>query len=255
MNFLPEDYQTPSTSNYYCKLQEGENRIRIMSKPIFGWEDWQDKKPIRFRLDKKPATSFDSKKPVKHFWAFIVFNYNDEQIQIMKVTQATIQKSLKAFCKDKDWGEPFGYDIKIMKTGEGVDTEYFVNPIPHKPIDAYLITCFNERRINLDAMFDNADPFSHEWGVWTPLATLEDKQTKLSQVQVENLEKMISQCDPKYQTKLWATLKAAPIGITSLEDLPINLYDKISMAVSKEHYKYQMVKDVEDPFAEVANDA
>ena len=173
MNFLPEDYQAPKTSNYYLKLLEGENRVRILSQPVLGWEDWHDKKPVRYAFNDKPMKSFDPKKPAKHFWAFIVFNYNEEQIQIMHVTQATIRKSIEALCRDKDWGAPYFYDIKIMKTGEGVDTEYAVNPVPHKPIDPYLVQCFNDRRCNLEAIFANADPFSTEWEQFTPLATKE----------------------------------------------------------------------------------
>lgn len=172
MSFLPENYQAPKQASYYLKLMEGENRIRIMSKPIIGWEDWQDKKPMRFRMDQKPNKPVDSKKPIKHFWAFIVFNYNEEEIQIMQVSQATVRKSLEALCRDSDWGSPYAYDIKITKKGEGVDTEYAVNPVPHKTIDPYLVACFSERPINLEALFTGEDPFSKQWTKehLTPLA-------------------------------------------------------------------------------------
>ena len=32
---------------------------------------------------------------IKHFWAFVVWNYNDNLIQILEITQATIQRGLK----------------------------------------------------------------------------------------------------------------------------------------------------------------
>ncbi len=90
MNFLPKNYQAPNASNKYMKLEKGENKIRILSQPILGWEDWTlEQKPVRFRFDKKPAKSINAEKPVKHFWAFIVWNYIDEKIQILQITQAT----------------------------------------------------------------------------------------------------------------------------------------------------------------------
>src|SRR5215510_11210672 len=94
--FLPQDYQAPKTSNFYMKLQEGENKFRILTQPILGWEDWLDKKPVRYTFDNKPTKSFDPKKPVKHFWSMVVWNYNEEQIQILHITQATIRSSIEA---------------------------------------------------------------------------------------------------------------------------------------------------------------
>lgn len=168
MNFLPEDYKAPNSSGFYTKLQDGENRIRILSKPVMGWEDWIDKKPYRFRMDKKPNAN-DPKQPVRHFWAFIVFNYTVEEIQIMEITQSTVRKSIEGLCRDADWGAPFHYDIKIIKTGQQKDTEYTVNPVPHKPIDDYIVQAFKERPINLEALFENKDPFSSEWANPTPM--------------------------------------------------------------------------------------
>jgi len=179
MSFLPTDYEAPKASNNYFKLQEGENRIRILSKPILGWEDWTlEKKPIRFKMSEKPSKSIDPKKPLRHFWSFIVFNAIEGKIQIMNVTQATIRKAIEALSKDGDWGVPYHYDIKIVKSGEGVDTEYHINPVPHKPISQDVIDLFNETPCNLESLFTSEDPFSREQcekGI-TPLGS-EESQT------------------------------------------------------------------------------
>lgn len=160
MSFLPENYEAPKkTSTMYMKLVDGENRFRILSKPIIGWEDWLDKKPYRYRMDSKPEKSFDPKKPMKHFWAMIVWNCNLEIIQILQITQETIKKPLQALCKDMDWGDPYFYDIKIIKTGTQKDTEYMINPLPHKSTHEYVRQCFDDTPCNLQALFDNADPF------------------------------------------------------------------------------------------------
>jgi len=167
MDFLPTNYVAPKQNNYYFKPEKGENKIRILSKPIMGWEDWKDNKPIRFHMDKKPIPQ-DPEKGVKHFWAFIVYNYNAKAIQIYNVTQASVRKSIETLCKDSDWGAPYFYDIKIMKSGDGMDTEYTVNPLPHKPISEEVVKLFHERPINLEALYDGNDPFSHLCDRYTP---------------------------------------------------------------------------------------
>lgn len=161
--FLPTDYKAPSSSTNYMKLQEGENKIRILSAPIIGWEDWIDKKPERYRLDQKPLKSHDPKMPIRHFWAFIVWNYAEEQIQILQISQATIRSAIEALCNDAEWGAPYSYDIKIVKRGEGTKTEYTVSPSPHKAIADYIIEQFNEKPCWLEALFTNEDPFGAQW--------------------------------------------------------------------------------------------
>jgi len=160
-SFLPEDYEAPTTAGNYMKLLPGENKIRILSAPILGWEDWTlEKKPIRFRYDQKPAKSIDPARPVKHFWAMIVWNYREERIQILQVTQASIRNAIQALYENEDWGAPYFYDIKITKKGEKVETEYNVAPSPHKPVSPEVKTDFYAKPINLDALFEGADPFA-----------------------------------------------------------------------------------------------
>lgn len=68
--FLPIGYEAPKSSNFYMKLQDGENKIRILTQPILGWEDWIENKPFRYRMENKPKKSFDPKKPLRHFLEF-----------------------------------------------------------------------------------------------------------------------------------------------------------------------------------------
>lgn len=158
--FLPEGYEAPKSNGGYMKLQEGENRIRILSQPIIGWEDWKDNKPIRYRMADKPVKSVDPRKAVRHFWAFIVWNYSEQQIQVLHLTQSGIRSAIEALCKDSDWGAPYTYDLKIVKNGKGMETEYVVNPVPHKPISKEIKDAFMDKPCNLEALFDNLDPFA-----------------------------------------------------------------------------------------------
>lgn len=222
MSFLPDNYKAPSAKDGYMKLQEGENKIRILSKPIIGWEDWDDKKPVRFRMDNKPKAPIDPKKQVRHFWAMIVWNCKEEMIQILQITQASIRERIQCLAQDPDWGAPFGYDLKIVKSGEGMKTEYNVNPSPHKPISQDIIDAFNAQPCYLDALFDNQDPYA-EWDCITPgefgvtqqpLVVKQDK--KAPQKMIDNLKALLDK-NPKYKQEFYDIIDGQRI---ILADMP-----------------------------------
>jgi|ERR1017187_2862228 hypothetical protein len=166
-DFLPTNYEVPAGSGGYMKLQDGENRFRIMDRPIIGYEYWNtDKKPIRSKeqwavIPKDIQIGLDGKPGlVKHFWAMVVWNYAEEEIQILELTQKQILSSIQTLAKDPDWGTPLGYDLKINKKGKGLDTEYSVVAIPHKIVsdeiqEAYLAKC----PIRLNALYEGGNPF------------------------------------------------------------------------------------------------
>lgn len=265
MSFLPQDYKSPQTSNFYLKLQEGENRIRIMSAPVMGWEDWDgNNKPIRFRMDDKPQMPLDPSKPVRHFWSFIAFNYLEEQIQIMHITQSKIRKSLEALCRDQDWGDPYGYDIKICKTGKGKETDYSVNPVPHKPMDDYLVKQFREKPCNLDALFMNADPFGSEWKNHTPLGgeaptaapsvtsatfTIAGKKY-VTEAEAASLELLITECDPLKHKSIREFLQKSCENSPDLRKMDQSVFASMKLIIADRRDKYQQtLKELEEvPF-------
>jgi hypothetical protein len=157
--FMPEGYEVPSSSNY-LKLQQGDNRIRIVSTPVIGWEDWKDNKPIRFHMVDKPQASIDPEKPVKHFWAMLVWDYKAGKLAILEITQKSIQKTIQGLAKSEDWGSPLNYDITISKTGTGFDTEYSVVPVPPKALTENIKEAVLATQVNLEAMFEGKDPFA-----------------------------------------------------------------------------------------------
>lgn len=172
MDFLPDDYQVPSKADGYMKLQQGDNRFRIMSQPIIGWEWWTREdgtikqkndaprpgdKPRRVRQE-GPVPS-EAGETAKHFWAVVVWNYEVKQFQIFQINQKGIQKTIRGLSRDEDWGNPTGYDIVITKTGEKMETEYEVKPKPVKPLDAEIAEQYKKLNINLEALYDGGDPF------------------------------------------------------------------------------------------------
>lgn len=168
-SFLPDDYKLPKGDSAYLKFQEGENKFRILSAPILGFEDWENKKPVRFRMDNKPKQSIDPSKPVKHFWAMICWDYSSGSIKIVQITQATIQKTIQTLQADPDWGSPVEYDLKVTKKTVGDRTEYNVTPSPKKPITQEMIDAFARKKCDLEMLFDGLDPFKPGLTV-TPMA-------------------------------------------------------------------------------------
>jgi len=252
--FLPKDYKAPKSSNYYAKLMEGENKFRILSQPILGWEDWVEKKPMRYRMDAKPLKSHDPKKPMRHFWSMIVWNYNEELIQILHITQASIRNSIEALCNDNDWGAPYFYDLKIIKSGDGMDTEYMINPLPHKPLGEHIQAQFMDKPCNLEALYDGADPFSTEWSSFTPgvfskeaTTNLLPKSTNLvvekksadtiTAEQAKELAVIIKYCQSDYQEELWKTLRG--LSVTAIDQVPKELFPRILAAATKKRDEYQ----------------
>jgi len=168
IEFLPGSYKLPDSSNY-MKLKDGENTIRILSSAIVGYEYFNtNNKPVRSKtpfkivpddigLDRDGKT-----KKIKHFWAFVVWNYEAEKIQILEIVQSTIQSAIKAIVDNKKWGNPHGYDITITRTGEGFDTEYAVMPNPHSEIAPSILEIYKEMKIDLDALYVNKNPFENE---------------------------------------------------------------------------------------------
>lgn len=165
-DFLPQGYQVPASNDKYMKFQPGENRFRVVSnKAITGWEWWTEdsegkRKPVRIPHSQRiPVEEIDEPDKIKHFWAFVVWNYKEEKIQILEVTQKGIQRTLESLVNDADYGSPRNYDIVVRKTGEGMETRYEVMPKPPKAIDAGVIKLFEDMQINLNALYEGKDPF------------------------------------------------------------------------------------------------
>lgn len=173
--FLPNGYDVPNNEGKYMKLENGENRFRILCSPILGYEWWVNEngdirqkdeksekgdKPVRIKMDgTMPA---DAGEVYKHFWIMVVWNYKSEKVQILQINQATIQRPLRALAKDEDWGSPVGiegYDILITRTGEKLTTEYSVIAKPKKKLDEGIMKMYEDMNIDLNAIYEGKDPF------------------------------------------------------------------------------------------------
>lgn len=157
-DFIPDD-AVSSGSSSYMKLTKGENKFRIISKPITGWLEWVDKKPIHMQIDEEPEVTDDENKP-KKFLAMAVIDREDEQVKILELTQQSVIKAIKALAANPDWGNPFGYDISVERTGEDLKTKYVVTPSPKKPLSKEAIKAAEAKPCYLDALYDSEDPWN-----------------------------------------------------------------------------------------------
>jgi len=164
-NFLPDKYQIPEASNGYMKFKQGANTFRILSSAIVGYETWLEednkRKPLRWKMGVKMPASEIGTDP-KHFWAFIVWNFEEEKVQILELTQKGIMRDIKALVDNPKWGDPKAYNIVVTRTGEGMETEYTTQPEPKEDLDAGILQFYKDLKINLEALFKNEDPFQSE---------------------------------------------------------------------------------------------
>ena len=163
MSFLPKDYKAPTGSSDYFKLQAGDNKVRIMTDPVIGWEGWIDGKPFRrkgvdknieddeveiYKLSKKPAIS-----PV---WSMIVWDYEESKLKLWNLTQKTIMTKIVGMSEDKGWGDPKGYDIGIERV-EGKRVSYDVRPYPPKKLDKEIEKAFKSTELDPENSFKEVD--------------------------------------------------------------------------------------------------
>ena len=181
MTFLPNGYKEPVTDNY-MKFQDGKNVFRVLSTAIVGMEYWKTetnengeevRKPIRKRMNENIPVEdlgldkWGNPERPKHFWAFVVYNRQDEKIQILEVTQSKIRKGIKNFVEDEDWGDPKEYDLVVTRSGEKLETDYVVSNKPKSKIDPAIVKEYEDMKINLEALYDGEDPFKQNEEEWT----------------------------------------------------------------------------------------
>jgi hypothetical protein len=148
------------------RLKQGANKFRILSHCITGWEYWnKDNKPVRqsepFDLIPADIKIEPNGQPVdiKHFWAFVVWNYEDKAVQVLQINQATIQRELQTKIDNRN-GVATNNDFIITKSGEGLGTKYSIDVTEASEIPQEAQQALHGKTINLEALYHNGDPFS-----------------------------------------------------------------------------------------------
>lgn len=157
--FQDNNYKMPSTDNY-MKFKEGENTFRVLSSAIVGYEYFnKENKPVRSKLPFDDTPDIKDGGEVKHFWAFCVWNYADERVQILQLTQKGIMTFMQNLISNKRWGNPQGYDITVNRTGSGMNTEYTYMANPHSVLEDNIAEAWSKAKIDLNELYTGGDPF------------------------------------------------------------------------------------------------
>jgi hypothetical protein len=230
--FLPNGFEKLKTEKAYWKMsemKEGDNRLRIMTRPVCGWLDWQDKKPLRYAADQKPKP-VDPLKPVRPFWACYVWDYARDGLYVLEITQSSVQKSLAAFGEDADWGDFTQYDIKIRKEGSGKDTRYVVTPLPHKPLTANMEAALAAKPIYLENLFFGGDPWNPD-GV---MDVVEDDHAEAETAESISPEQVQMLEDALTGEEALKLQMLKHYGIERTEQLPLVHYPKMIARAEKQ---------------------
>src|SRR5919199_5480886 len=171
-DFLPKGYQTPEVQSNYMTLEDGVNSFRILSSAIVGYEWWvengeEGRRPQRVRtaneVPEAVRNASDRRQQARHFWAFTVYNYKTQTIQVLALKQQTVMRAIEAFVKNPKWGNPQHYDLIIEKVRTGsrdFDVEYNVIPEPPSKLDEGIAELAKSVPVRLEAMFAGQDPFA-----------------------------------------------------------------------------------------------
>jgi len=169
--FLPEGYEIPKAPSSFMKFEEGNTKFLPLASVMVGYEYWTvDSKPVRLTEAPKELPSDIKKKEdgsptrVSPFWAFPVWNYEDEAVQILEITQKGIMQAIKSLAESEDWGSPvLNYSLTVNRVGKGLETEYSTLPNPAKDISEEITKAWDEVQKNdfdITRLFENGDPFS-----------------------------------------------------------------------------------------------
>lgn len=155
-DFFPEDYKLPKSGNGFMKFEKGESLFRVLDKVVMGYEYWTDDNkvfrsytpfeslaPNAKRQENKKTKEQEVIQP-KHIWVMPVWNYKEEAVQILTVSQKTVQEAILALGYDADWGNPTDYDLKVVREGDGFETKYAVSPKPKKELDPAVLETYTK---------------------------------------------------------------------------------------------------------------
>lgn len=167
MPILDNNYELPTSGGKYLKFKDGDTKFRVLSE-VITWYEYFDNDNKVYRSEEMFKETPNIKewfwgKPwyQKHFWAMVAYDYEDKKVKILTTTTKAIQSSMLSLLKDPDFGDFKNYDLKVTKTGKWTETTYLVKALPPKTFeDKQAIE--EAKKVNLEALYSNWDPFSGE---------------------------------------------------------------------------------------------
>jgi len=159
-NFLSK---SDSVGSDYVRLQDNDKRsVRLLSKPVTGYELFCDGKPVRWSPEApRPEHAISDERP-KKFLAFVVWEYDTEsggdgRIKVWSFTQRSIIDQMAMLFRDDHWT---AYELVIVRQGKGMDTKYNLTGVK-RPVEENLIAFAQEasKYIDLSKLYTGENPF------------------------------------------------------------------------------------------------
>ena len=175
-NFIPLDYKEPeSGGGTYLKPKAGEtHRLRIMGSfeypvtAVMGWESWAEDAEGNQHPERREynhdgydeLTEIDRDGKPKHFWLFQIYHIDSKEPQLWSIPQRTIQRQIRQFVENPNWGNPRNYNLAVTREGEGLQTKYsVVAEPPIEPPSDLMVEAMKEAKIDCREIFRGENPF------------------------------------------------------------------------------------------------
>jgi hypothetical protein len=164
-NSMPRNLDKLEEKKEFLKLSdlpEGEHRFRIVQPAIGGFVEWDNNKPIR--TEERPRVIRNPDQPPRVFWALYVWDYAQEDLFVIEITQKNLLGALRSFGENEDWGDITSFDIKIKKTktnkvmNDKVVYDYSVIPVPHKPLSPAIKEALKAKPAALEILYTGGFP-------------------------------------------------------------------------------------------------
>ncbi len=159
-----------SAGSPFIKLTDGDTiQLRIISKPLTGWEQFADGKPHRWPAEQsRPEGTPDSTERPRPFLCFVVYQYTEPAaVRIWQFSQQSIIKQMEMLFNGGQihWAE---FIINLRRKGSGLDTQYMINGT-RVPLEPALIefAAKVDDYVDLQALFVGDSP------IIQPLPTIE----------------------------------------------------------------------------------
>jgi hypothetical protein len=148
-------------SQTFVKVNDGETvQLRILSKPVTGWEVFADGKPHRWcEGQEKPDNVPDTDETPRPFVAFVVFQYTEPAaVKVWQFSQKTVMKSMEMLFQGGQlhWST---FIINLNRKGTKMDTQWTLNGT-QVPIEDNLISFATQadKYVDLNALFLGDSP-------------------------------------------------------------------------------------------------
>lgn len=121
----------------FMRLQEGNNVVRIFTKPYQFTVCWVKdasgaNRKVKSALKDCPLIK-RGEKPQRRWLLGVLDRKGGGKAKILEVS-SQIMRGIKAIAADPDWGDPKNYDVNVERGAPGDNPLYHVVSKPHKPL-------------------------------------------------------------------------------------------------------------------------